>query len=80
MTGPREREIQLSLVPQRDKQGRDVPARWAWTEPSVWTERMLAALDKGVKGGKWFSPRTSAKTSDAPSFALLMGWDGRSRR
>lgn len=30
-------------------------ARWAWTEPSVWTERMLTALDKGVKGGKWFS-------------------------
>ncbi len=24
-------------------------------EPRVWTERMLAALDKGVKGGKWYS-------------------------
>lgn len=55
MTKPRERATLLPLVPQRDKQGRDVPARWAWTEPSVWTERMLAALDKGVKGGKWFS-------------------------
>jgi RNA-directed DNA polymerase len=30
-------------------------ARWAWTEPSVWTEHMLTALDKGVKGGQWFS-------------------------
>jgi RNA-directed DNA polymerase len=30
-------------------------ARWAWTESSVWTERMLTALDKGVKGGQWFS-------------------------
>jgi RNA-directed DNA polymerase len=30
-------------------------ARWGWTEPSVWTERMLTALDHGVKGGKWFS-------------------------
>jgi RNA-directed DNA polymerase len=29
--------------------------RWAWTEPSVWTPRMLAALDQGVKGGAWFS-------------------------
>jgi RNA-directed DNA polymerase len=26
-----------------------------WVEPTVWTERMLAALEKGVKGGKWFS-------------------------
>jgi RNA-directed DNA polymerase len=26
-----------------------------WADPTVWTERMLAALQKGVKGGKWFS-------------------------
>ena len=26
-----------------------------WVEPTVWTERMLAALAQGVKGGKWFS-------------------------
>jgi RNA-directed DNA polymerase len=26
-----------------------------WIEASVWSERMLAALDNGVKGGKWFS-------------------------
>jgi RNA-directed DNA polymerase len=31
------------------------PRRWAWVEASVWTERMLAALDTGVKGGVWFS-------------------------
>jgi len=29
--------------------------RWKWVEPSVWTERMLTALEAGVKGGKWFS-------------------------
>lgn len=29
--------------------------RWWWTEASVWTERMLIALDNGVKGGVWFS-------------------------
>ncbi len=28
---------------------------WAWTEPTVWTPRMLAALEAGVKGGKWYS-------------------------
>jgi RNA-directed DNA polymerase len=31
-----------------------VRARWAWVEPEVWTEQMLTALEKGVKGGKWF--------------------------
>ena len=25
--------------------------RWSWVEPSVWTRRMLTALDAGVKGG-----------------------------
>jgi RNA-directed DNA polymerase len=28
---------------------------WWWTEPSVWTERMLTALVDGVKGGLWYS-------------------------
>lgn len=37
------------------KQVGEVRARWAWTEPSVWTERMLTALERGVKGGLWFS-------------------------
>jgi RNA-directed DNA polymerase len=43
------------------------PKRWAWVEGCVWTEAMLAALDNGVKGGKWYSlmdkvyaPRTLA--------------------
>lgn len=29
--------------------------RWSWVEPRVWTDRMLATLEAGVKGGKWFS-------------------------
>ena len=37
------------------KQVGDRRARWAWTEPCVWTDRMLTALEAGVKGGKWFS-------------------------
>lgn len=28
--------------------------RWWWVERSVWTERMLTALEHGVKGSKWF--------------------------
>ena len=34
------------------KQGTET---WNWVEASIWTDRMLAALDNGVKGGKWFS-------------------------
>jgi RNA-directed DNA polymerase len=29
--------------------------RWAWVEASIWTDRMLAALETGVKGGVWYS-------------------------
>ena len=36
-------------------QAGEVRARWAWTEPAVWTERMLTALERGVQGGVWFS-------------------------
>jgi RNA-directed DNA polymerase len=32
-----------------------VTERWSWVEASIWSERMLAALEKGVQGGKWFS-------------------------
>ena len=47
-------QIPLPGVPQA-KQGREVPPHWEWTEASVWTERMLATLERGIKGGKWFS-------------------------
>ena len=42
-------------VPVRAKQAGAVRARWAWSEAGVWTERMLTALEAGVKGGVWFS-------------------------
>jgi RNA-directed DNA polymerase len=29
--------------------------RWAWAEASVWTDRMLAALEYGVKGDVWYA-------------------------
>ena len=48
-------EERLPAVSTTTRRGREVPARWAWTEPSVWTERMLDALERGVKGGKWYS-------------------------
>ncbi len=37
------------------KQAGEVRVRWAWTEPVVWTERMLTALERRIKGGVWFS-------------------------
>jgi RNA-directed DNA polymerase len=33
----------------------DIRLRWKWVERSVWTDRMLVALETGVKGGKWYS-------------------------
>jgi len=47
-------EARPAGVPEA-KQAGEVRARWAWAEPCVWTERMLTALEVGVKGGKWFS-------------------------
>jgi RNA-directed DNA polymerase len=36
-------------------QGGEIRARWAWVEASVWTPRMLKALETGMgEGGKWF--------------------------
>lgn len=40
---------------QRPKQAREADDRWSWVERCVWTDSMLTALEKGVKGGKWFS-------------------------
>lgn len=58
----------VSTVVEISKQGTEAPApsrdarevsdrrmRWIWAEPSIWTNAMLAALENGVKGGKWFS-------------------------
>ena len=50
----RTKEEQLSRVPETAQQGGDIRARWAWVEPTVWTERMLATLETGIEGGKWF--------------------------
>ena len=45
-------QLKLPGVPKA-KQGREVPPHWEWTEAVVWTERMLATLERGIKGGKW---------------------------
>jgi len=44
-------------VPTKAKQGGDRTSNriHSWVERAAWTDRMLAALEVGVKGGKWFS-------------------------
>ena len=49
-------ESQAPVVPEKATQGAEIQGRdWSWVEATVWKERMLAALENGVKGGKWYS-------------------------
>jgi len=50
-------EARPATVAEKPKQAGDttVRQRWSWVEPSVWTERMLETLERGVKGNKWFA-------------------------
>ena len=48
-------EEQPEAMPERAKRAGDILHRWNWEEPRIWTARMLTALEKRVKGGKWFS-------------------------
>jgi len=66
-----------AVVPEKAKQAGEDPrtaglARdWSWTEPTVWTARMLAALEQGVKGGKWYSliDKIQSETTLTAAFA-----------
>jgi RNA-directed DNA polymerase len=58
--------------------GETLRQRWNWVEPKVWTERMLEALERGVKGEKWYAlidkvedPRTLGR-----AFAAVAGRQG----
>jgi len=51
----RTNEAQPAAVSEGAKQVGEIWQRWSWVERTVWTERMLTALEQGVKGGKWFS-------------------------
>jgi len=46
---------QPAAVPAWVIQAGERRARWAWAQALVWTDRMLRALEQGVKGGVWFS-------------------------
>jgi RNA-directed DNA polymerase len=55
METERTKEATSPPVVATSKRGEEVRARWAWTEPAVWTESMLDALENGVQGGRWYS-------------------------
>src|ERR1700680_2760860 len=48
------RQGKAPAVPARAKQGAEA-RDWSWVEASVWTDRMVSALENGVKGGGWYS-------------------------
>jgi RNA-directed DNA polymerase len=56
----REKEIKPGAVSERrhrrprTRPDGEVRGRWPWTEPTIWTDRMLTALEEGIEGGKWF--------------------------
>jgi RNA-directed DNA polymerase len=49
--------IAPSPVPGMAKPEGDIqaPPQWSWVEASIWTKRMLTALDNGGQGGRWYS-------------------------
>lgn len=53
MSESKSKEPSVSVKPA--KQGSSNLSESTWIDRTVWNDRMLAALDNGVKGKKWFS-------------------------
>ena len=72
------KELQPALVFEETTQVGDVRTRWSMAEPLVWTEPMLTALERGIKGGKWFSlfDKAFSPRNLAASFAKVKAKDG----
>lgn len=74
-------------MPETAKQAPSaLSGKWDWVDRAIWTERMLAALDNGVQGNKWFSlidkvyrPRTlTAAWQQVQANRGAAGMDGQS--
>lgn len=65
-------------VAARPMQAGEIRSRWEWVEPCVWTERMLTALETGVKGNVWFSliDKVYAPATLRAAFARVKANDG----
>ena len=54
MTKPRKRKNYIPVtVPFKATPAGETPSIAQWAHPMVWTDRMLATLETGVRGGKW---------------------------
>ncbi|MCY2994040.1 MAG: reverse transcriptase domain-containing protein [Planctomycetota bacterium] len=71
-------EHKPAVVPFQTIQAGETRSPWWWVEPSVWTKRMLTALETGVKGGVWFSliDKVYAEGNLAAAFAAVAANDG----
>ncbi len=67
-------EQKSATVPARVKQAEEIRSRWPWVERSVWSERMLQALENGVQGGKWFSLIDKVWNLENLSAAWMQAW------
>ena len=48
-------ETSPAHVPEEARLAGEIRDRWSWVEPCVWTDRMLTALEQGVRGGRWYA-------------------------
>jgi RNA-directed DNA polymerase len=71
-------ETQPPTVPETAHQGGEVRSRWLWAESAVWTERMLTALEEGVKGNVWFRliDKVWSRKNLAASYAKVAANEG----
>jgi hypothetical protein len=73
----RAKEQTTSAVPEKAQQEGEIRARWARVEPEVWAERMLANLETGIEGGKWFrlidKVRSTRNLARAPQKVIAKG-------
>jgi hypothetical protein len=60
-----------SASPAFPKQAGEAPARWAWVERCVWTERMLKRLEASQEQTVWFSLWDKVWPSDHLDQAIL---------
>lgn len=76
----RKMETRPAKVKHEDvsKQAGEAKERWCWVEPSIWTNRMLETLERGVKGGVWFSlmDKVWARRNLEAAFAQVKANDG----
>ena len=60
-------------VPEEAIPAGETRDRWSWVEPCVWTDRMLTALEQGVRGGRWYSliDKVYARSTLRAAFACV---------